>query len=286
MRRPAVRTNPGSAIPSPPSRPPGSTAGRSASSGNLRSFYWPTQLTADNAHRRGSRLTIHYRFHPHFGETVFFWRREASAAAVQFAAHPSSGLPLPVADWMTCPEAALLPLVGRPRISVPALAELGGIVSAFLRSADGEGGSDGMECPAEEPVRSGGLGLRSGGGRRVRLILLAVKMIRQAAGSSDPEGKEGGDEQDHVRAPFPGHNSICALTGTFPKQYIEDGRPLKLTFRDPRRPAHRSSPRPPAGPSDRPAVRHAPRTRSRNPEPRLQALLPLQKCQQGLCVAT
>ena len=36
------------------------------------------------------------------------------------------------------------------------------------------------------------------GGRRERLILLVAEMIRQAAGSREPEGKEGGDEQDHV----------------------------------------------------------------------------------------
>ena len=111
-----------------------------------------------NAHNRPSRLTIHYRFHPHVGTQVELVSRRPSPAGASLVVRLPDGCPLTVPEWMTCADAGLLEIRDTPRFPPEALSELRVIIDSFLRFDANEGETNDatkMEDPTEGAVRPG-----------------------------------------------------------------------------------------------------------------------------------
>ena len=113
----------------------------------------------DNAHRKGARLTVRYRHHPHYGESVELLRRDASSGSVRLVVRLPDGSPLTLQDWMTRPEAELFPTVLQPGSRL-------GRWRTFMTSCltfscpliEQEEGTMGLNVPPEDAVRPGGSG--------------------------------------------------------------------------------------------------------------------------------
>ena len=124
-----------------PSRNPG----RDWSSGQWR-------RPAHKPHSANKTVTVHYRFHPLVGTRVTAVEHRSHRGEPIVAVADSDGRRYHLPLWMTAPEAAQWALRERPRLSLPALSELRGLIAAW--SAEPALPATGERDEIPEPVDS------------------------------------------------------------------------------------------------------------------------------------
>ena len=128
--------------------------------------------------------------------------RKATPTGVNLIVRMPNGIALAIREWMTHPEAALIPISDRPLLPRGALSDLRAVVDTFLGSVAEDGGSGDGETANGAPegaVRSGRAGRVLRDGRREELLELLARLLREAATGSPSRGTGRlDDEPDHA----------------------------------------------------------------------------------------
>ena len=103
-------------------------------------------------HSANKTVTVHYRFHPLVGTRVTAVEHRSHRGEPIVAVADSDGRRYHLPLWMTAPEAAQWALRERPRLSLPALSELRGLIAAW--SAEPALPATGVRDEIPEPVDS------------------------------------------------------------------------------------------------------------------------------------
>jgi hypothetical protein len=99
-------------------------------------------------------VTVHYRWHPLFGQTLEvrrYWRNLSASGWICQVPGTATGVVAPVPVWMTDKTACESLSFGDPLLSIDALCELRGTLDAVLRRKGMSDPNDGES--ADEPRR-------------------------------------------------------------------------------------------------------------------------------------